>query len=85
MSRRYKNAVGLQYNPHQHSVPSVSIKGAAFEADEIVKIAERFGIPVIERPELTKALASLQEGEGIPEDLYEAVAIILAEIERLYC
>ncbi len=80
--KKYQKAVGLRYDACDDSAPAVSVKGEAFEADEITKIANRFGVPVVGRPELAASLSQVQEGESIPEELYEAVAIILSGIEN---
>lgn len=77
----FKGAVALGYGGGRDDVPFVALQGDLLTSDEIVKIAERFGIPVVEKPELVRALMSLEEGTQIPEDLYEAVAIILDGID----
>jgi len=81
MKNRYKLAVGLEYDEKDSDAPVVGTKGEYFSADEIVKIAKRFGIPVVEKPELARALKSLEENESIPEELFEAVAIVLNELK----
>ncbi|MCB0353130.1 MAG: EscU/YscU/HrcU family type III secretion system export apparatus switch protein [Bdellovibrionales bacterium] len=75
--RQYNRAVGLEYRAKDEQAPTVSIKGDAVSADQVVRIARRFGVPVVEEPELARALSLLQEEEEIPEELFEAVAIIL--------
>lgn len=77
---QYKIAVGLSYNGGDDT-PSVDINEQRLSADEVVKIARRYGIPVVEKPELAAALADVEVGTDIPEDLYEAVALLLSEIE----
>lgn len=77
----YQCAIGLAYRENKDAAPTLSVKGAYFDADEIVKVAERFGIPVVEKPELVRGLKYFSEGEEIPEELFEAVAIILNGIE----
>ena len=84
---RFAHAVGLRYEGggeggKADSAPTVEVKGDALDADEVVRIAERFGIPVVERPEIARALAELELDEEIPEELFEAVALTLNEIER---
>ena len=78
-----KRVVGLRYEDAVSHAPTISIKGVAFEADEVLKIAARFGIPVVERAELVKGLDHLDEDEEIPEQLYEAVALLLGDLERI--
>ena len=74
-------AVGLRYDQTQEAAPSISVKGEALRAEEVVKIAERFGVPVIHDDQLAAALQSLDPESEIPEDLFEAVALILHELE----
>jgi len=82
MKKCFSTAIGLRYRENVDPAPSVTIKGFNFEADEIVRVAERFGIPVVEKPEVARGLRFFDEGEEIPEELYEAVAIILNGIEK---
>ena len=77
----YRRVVGLSYGGTEAETPAVTIKGEHFEADELVKIAKRFGIPVVEKGEVARALDALEEGQEIPESLYEAVAVILSSLE----
>ena len=82
MPCRYKAAVALEYDHRGNGAPTVSVSGDQVSPDEIVKIARRFGIPVIEKPHLARALSSVAPGEAIPEKLFEAVALVLCEIDR---
>ncbi len=53
-------------------------------AEKIREVARAYGVPIISRPELTRAIfASVEPGRQIPEDLYVAVAQVLAMIYRL--
>jgi flagellar biosynthesis protein len=79
----YKTAIGLQYNVGAQGAPAVSAKGEYLAADEVVKIARRFGVPVVERPALARSLAPLELDQEIPEDLFEAVAAVLQEIDKI--
>ena len=80
--KRYKHAVGLQYKGLEAETPSLTLNQDEGFADEVVKLAERFGIPVVDRPELVRALRALELDQEIPEELFEAVAVVLAEIEK---
>lgn len=75
---RYRIAVGLEYGS---DTPSVSVSGEERQADEIVRLARRYSIPVIERPALARALTDLEIDRTIPVELYEAVAVLLAELD----
>ena len=78
----YKRVVGLEYDSSRDDAPGISVKGIHFEADELVKIAKRFGIPIVEKKEVAQALDAFEEGQCIPEELYEAVAVILSNLEK---
>ena len=48
----------------------------------IVKLARRFNVPVVEKPTLARVLSTLDTDQHIPQSLYEAVALLINEIER---
>ena len=79
----YKTAIGLEYDPNSDDAPIVGVKGELLSADEIVKLAKRFGVPVVEKPELAQALLPLDVEDSIPEDLFETVAGVFGEIKKL--
>ena len=79
---KYKTAVALSYEGRENEAPKISVKEELFSADELVKLAQRYGIPVIEKPELINTLKSLEIDQEIPEELFEAVAVLLNEIEE---
>ncbi len=74
-------AIGLSYDARGPEVPSISVKGHYFRAAEIVKIARKYGVRVVERPALARALDVLDPDQEIPEDLFQAVAVLLAELK----
>ncbi|MCB0319100.1 MAG: EscU/YscU/HrcU family type III secretion system export apparatus switch protein [Bdellovibrionales bacterium] len=78
---KYKSAVALNYDEQANRAPQLAAKGADYVADEIVKLAKRFNIPIKENKELARALTQLELDEDIPEELYKAVAIILNQID----
>jgi type III secretion protein U len=79
---RFLKAIGLSYDPDSGEAPTVSTSAEIWDADEVVRIAKRYGIPVVENEELAHALVALDRGEQIPEDLFEAAAIILASMQK---
>lgn len=80
---KHKSATGLSYNATaQSSSPVVSVKGEHFEADEIVRLAERFNVPVIRKKELARALNALNLDENVPVELFQAVAMVIAQVEK---
>jgi flagellar biosynthetic protein FlhB len=59
------------------------LKGMRKRALRIRELADRFDVPIVEEPPLARALyANVEEREQIPQELYQAVATILAEIYR---
>jgi flagellar biosynthetic protein FlhB len=77
-------AVALRYESEEMSAPVVLAKGADHLAEKIREIARAYGVPVIRRPELARALYStVKIGDVIPDSLYVAVAEVLALIHRL--
>ena len=75
-------AVALRYDG-SHSAPEVVAKGQDLIALQIRRIAEEHAVPVISDPPLARALhASVQIGQVIPEELYAAVARVLAFVYR---
>lgn len=76
-------AVALCYDPSESDAPRVLVKGIRKRALRIKELAREHGIPTIEDRPLARALyGSVDEMQEIPEELYPAVAAILAEIYR---
>jgi len=79
MKRKYPpppRAVALHYDGQR--APTVIATGAGELARQILAIAEEHHIPLHEDPELIELLSKLDLGEEIPENLYRAVAQIIA-------
>lgn len=76
-------AVALRYDPEEGEAPCVVAKGIRKRALRIKELARQFEIPTVEDKPLARALyASVDERMEIPEELYPAVAALLAEIYR---
>jgi flagellar biosynthesis protein FlhB len=76
-------AIALRYNPEEADAPTVVAKGIRKRALRIKELAVEHKVPTVENRPLARALyGSVDEGKQIPEDLYPAVAAILAEIFR---
>jgi len=58
--------------------PKVVASGQGHVADRILAAAQAAGVPVREDPNLAAALAALALGQEVPEDLWLAVAEVLA-------
>jgi flagellar biosynthetic protein FlhB len=75
-------AVALKYDPEK-AAPEVVAKGSDLIAKKIREIAASSGVPVIADPPLARSLhASVEVGHVIPEELYQAVAQLLAFVYR---
>jgi flagellar biosynthesis protein len=58
--------------------PKVVASGQGHVAEKILAAAQAAGVPVREDPQLAAALAALGVGKEIPEELWLAVAEVLA-------
>ncbi len=77
-------AIALQYDDKQHKAPVVLAKGKDNLARRIREIATEHHIEMVENKPLAQALYFYCEvGDEVPEDLYKAVAEILAYVYRL--
>jgi len=77
-------AVALAYDPENPGAPRVLAKGQGKIAQKIKEIARENKVPVQENKPLARSLYKhVKLGAEIPEHLYEAVAIILAEIFQM--
>jgi flagellar biosynthetic protein FlhB len=77
-------AVALKYEPSKMAAPQVCAKGAGRVAERIKQIAGEHRVPVVENVWLAQALFKAVEiGQYIPEELFKAVAEILAFVYRL--
>jgi flagellar biosynthesis protein len=79
--KRESLAVALQYGaPH---APKVTAVGRGELARRIVEAGSASGVPISENPELAMALSNVEIDQEIPENLYRAVAQVLAYILRV--
>ena len=77
-------AVALKYDLELGGAPRVIAKGKNHMAQWIKEKAKEYGIPVIERKPLARALfAAVEIGHEIPYELYKAVAELLAYVYKL--
>ena len=75
-------AVALRYEPPMNA-PEVIAKGQDLLAQKIKEIAREHGITVMENKPLAQALyKSVEIGESIPSQLYQAVAELLVMVYR---
>ena len=77
-------AVALSYNQDGWGAPRVVAKGQDFVAQRIREVATEHEVPLFEAPPLARALYFMVKvGQEIPNDLYRAVAQVLAYIYQL--
>jgi flagellar biosynthesis protein len=77
-----RRATALHYGGGE-GAPKVVAQGQDLIADKILELARAAGVPIREDAALVNAMASLDIGQEIPEDLYVAVAEALAWAYRL--
>lgn len=77
-------AVAILYDAKRMEAPTVVAKGADAWAERIRSIGRHHSVPIISQPVLARALfAKVETGQGIPEELYQAVALLLAHVYRI--
>ncbi len=71
-------AVALKYDGDAMDAPILLVKGADLIAQKIRTIAEEYDIPIVETPDLTRAIyANVETGQQIPEKYFKAVANVI--------
>jgi flagellar biosynthetic protein FlhB len=77
-------AVALKYDPPDMDAPVLVAKGADHVAEKIMEVARAYGVPIVRRPELARTIfVTVGLDEPIPQNLYVAVAEVLAMLQRL--
>lgn len=77
-------AVAVEYDNSSMVGPMVTAKGADSIARRIREIASENGIPMVENRPLARALyAEVEIGEIVPENYYQALAVILANVYNM--
>jgi flagellar biosynthetic protein FlhB len=77
-------AIAIKYEAEQMEAPTIIAKGQDYIALKIKQVAAEHGIVTMENKPLARALYEQVEiGQTIPEDLFQAVAEILAYVYRL--
>ena len=77
-------AVALRYRPGVDAAPAVVARGRGVTAEAIRELAAEHKVPVLSYPQLTRALYyTSRVGQTIREDLYMAVATVLAFVFNL--
>lgn len=81
--KKRRKAVALRYNPDLETAPRVVAKGSGILAERIMEIAKEHGVHITEDPDLVALLSKLNVETVIPDELYKAVAEVLAFVYRL--
>lgn len=77
-------SIALKYDQMGDRPPYVVAKGADFMALKIREVAREHEVPVMQSPPLCRAIYhSTEIGEDVPEELFAAIAQILAYIYQL--
>ncbi len=75
---KIQSAVALKYKSDEASAPKVVAKGEGEVADDIIKLAEDFGVLIHQDEELNKILGMLDLGQEIPPELYTLIAELIS-------
>ena len=77
-------AIALRYDPLKDAAPLVVARGRGETAQAIKALAKEGSVPTLEYPQLARAIYfTSRAGQSIAEDLYVAVATVLAFVFRL--
>lgn len=77
-------AVALSYQESRHKAPVVVAKGKDYLAQRIKERAKELDVAIVENKGVARSLYFLCEiGDEVPEDMYKAIAEILAYVYRL--
>ncbi len=77
-------AIALRYRPGVDAAPAVVARGRGVTAEAIRQLAAEHEVPMLSYPQLTRALYyTSRVGHPIREDLYMAVATVLAFVFNL--
>lgn len=77
-------AIAIKYDPENMAAPIVVAKGQRLLAQKIKELAAANGVPIVENKPVARLLYKIAEvGQAIPEELYQAVAEILAYVYQI--
>ncbi len=79
---RRLQAAALQYDQERHEAPVIVAKGSSVVAERIVALAKKHDIPLQRDPELLQILMKLEINQEIPENVFHAVAEVLAMVYK---
>lgn len=76
-------AAALRYRHGKDRAPQMVAKGEGKIAAQIIALAEEYGIPITEDPDLVEILSKMDIGQEISPALYKIVAELLVFVYRL--
>jgi len=77
-------AVAIRYDSAVSDAPVVKAKGGDHMCEKIKEIARAYGVPIVRKPKLARSIfKTVKIDEAIPENLFVAVAEVLAMIYRI--
>ena len=76
-------SIAVRYDSKEMDAPVIIAKGAGVIAMNIRKVARENNVPIIENPPVARMLHKIDLGATIPEELFKAVAEILAHVYSL--
>ncbi|MCD6430727.1 MAG: EscU/YscU/HrcU family type III secretion system export apparatus switch protein [Deltaproteobacteria bacterium] len=79
---RRLQAAALRYDQDRHEAPVIVAKGSSAVAEKIIAMAEKHDIPLQRDPELLQILMKLEINQEIPENVFHAVAEVLAMVYK---
>ncbi|MEA4826167.1 MAG: EscU/YscU/HrcU family type III secretion system export apparatus switch protein [Clostridium sp.] len=74
-----RKAAALKYELN-YDAPIVTAAGMGYIADKIIEEAENNEVPIVYNKELSELLTNVDVGSYIPQELYSAVAEVIAYI-----
>ena len=81
--QKYIAEAALKYDLDISHVPKVIASGTDVTAEEIILLANEYGIPVREDPALMEMLMKVELMDNIPEEAYAIVAEVFAFIYEM--
>ncbi len=83
MKKNEERAIALKYEKEKARAPKIVAKGKGDIARKIKKIANENNVPLYQDKDLSQLLEALDIDREIPENLYKAVAEVLAFVYKL--
>jgi flagellar biosynthesis protein len=76
--KKIKQAAALKYDREKDNAPKVVASGKGYIAEKIIQLSVENNIPLVQDENVVRMLCSVPIDSEIPEELYEAVAEIIA-------